>query len=530
MGMPNLIWLSACGGNKVGKTEGTGFVGLIETYKPPISEHTVVEEADPYFKELEPSYSEPYWNLALEMSQGGEVVNTILDRYENIINFSYPLLSDEIPTGYPSTWLPANERIKGASREIFDELNKVLEVKFIETEFNVEKNLVSIVRSIQSDTAGFSYFPNYSYEIGSDVFISTAYDFPEFISDQFTNYDYEVLLHEIGHALGLKHPFEADRNNTTTLDEVEDNTGLTAMSYNDKLDTFSGEFRPLDLLVLTKFYGVNKSFNAGDDTYYFSPDSATLIIDGDGNDSIDAVNTQNAVFIDLRPGTHSYSGHRKSHITDSNQMTISHGSNIENIYSGPGNDWIIGNSLDNFISTNSGNDKIYLGEGMDVVVSGAGSDLIDLSELEQQRDTIVVEYFDSKNDVDTVYGFRQGLNGDCIDLGAIINNPVDLLPLILLDSVPLGYLKNHILRISGDGLTSSEELVGHFSQEGSLVNLNLPIGNPVIVLSSESNETGYEQCLFTVERLENEIMATKLMVFDGNYLDIDLWVPENFIS
>ena len=219
--------------------------------------------------------------------------------------------------------MPANERIKDATRAIFDELNKVLEVKFIETGYNAEKNLVSIVRSIQSDTAGFSYFPNYSYEIGSDVFMSTAYDLPGFVSGQFTNYDYEVLLHEIGHALGLKHPFEADRNNTTVLTEVEDNTSFTAMSYNEKLDTFSGEFRPLDLLVLTKFYGVDKSFNPSDDTYYFSPDSATLIIDGDGNDSIDAVSIENAVFIDLRPGTHSYNGHKKPYITDSNQMTIS---------------------------------------------------------------------------------------------------------------------------------------------------------------------------------------------------------------
>ena len=88
--MPNLIWLSACGENKVGQTEGTSFVGLIETYKPPIPEHTVIEIEDPHFKKLEQVIAS-ILDLALEMSRG-EVVSTIL-RYENTINFSFPLFS-----------------------------------------------------------------------------------------------------------------------------------------------------------------------------------------------------------------------------------------------------------------------------------------------------------------------------------------------------------------------------------------------------------------------------------------------------
>ena len=61
---------------------------------------------------------------------------------------------------------------------------------------------------------------------------------------------YQVLLHEIGHALGLAHPFEGPY----ALPTGEDNTGNTIMSYN-QAGPYQSTFQAYDLLALRWIYG-----------------------------------------------------------------------------------------------------------------------------------------------------------------------------------------------------------------------------------------------------------------------------------
>jgi serralysin len=65
---------------------------------------------------------------------------------------------------------------------------------------------------------------------------------------------YETLLHELGHALGLKHPFEDAGDNTTHLSTMQDTTLNTLMSYTDLGGPYS-QYRAYDVAALNWLYG-----------------------------------------------------------------------------------------------------------------------------------------------------------------------------------------------------------------------------------------------------------------------------------
>lgn len=65
---------------------------------------------------------------------------------------------------------------------------------------------------------------------------------------------YESLLHELGHVLGLKHPFEGMEQLPAGDLFGQDNTGTTLMSWNDVGD-YRSTYSPFDLAALEWLYG-----------------------------------------------------------------------------------------------------------------------------------------------------------------------------------------------------------------------------------------------------------------------------------
>ncbi len=88
-----------------------------------------------------------------------------------------------------------------------------------------------------------------SFTADAYVFIDTT-DRPRQLAPTADNGGLELLLHEIGHAMGLKHPFTGD----TQLSGAEDDTLHTLMSYGRIGDPKSA-YSPFDIDALMYLYG-----------------------------------------------------------------------------------------------------------------------------------------------------------------------------------------------------------------------------------------------------------------------------------
>ena len=140
-------------------------------------------------------------------------------------------------------------------------------------------------------SSGWSYSSSggnvVAYSVDSWVYLDNVQWTGDNASPSPGTHGYETLLHELGHSLGLKHPFEGG----TTLPPGFDSTAYTLMSYTHVGGPYS-EFRPYDIAALMWLYGgdgLGGSLGHGSSgRWLMGTDAADTLSGGSGNDVFEA--------------------------------------------------------------------------------------------------------------------------------------------------------------------------------------------------------------------------------------------------
>lgn len=254
--------------------------------------------------------------------------------------------------------------------------------------------------AVSDGAAAHAYLPGGSYNTGTqqgnayayagDVWINSD-DYGSFNPTQ-GNYDYMTLIHEIGHALGLKHSFEVD-GEFRAIESSKDSYDFTVMSYsaiagnqNSAMSYYPTTLMSYDVAALQYLYGKNTTYNNGDTTYTFTDTGNynKVLWDAGGKDTI-VYNAATGGTINLNPGSWQKLGKTLEYYDYSNRandyssretVQILAGVTLENATGGNGADSLTGNSVANRLLGRAGNDALLGGAANDTLDGGSGNDIL----------------------------------------------------------------------------------------------------------------------------------------------------------
>ncbi len=363
---------------------------------------------------------------------GNQLIDGLLSgrKWEGVITFSFPQLASVFPSNYGSNeptnvFGAASLQLMEATRAIlggftangtsnvmtYGSFASLVTTGIQQTANNGLNGLGDIRSSLSnSPNTAWAYYPG--AEQGGDIWYGRQADFS---NPTIGSYSYDTIIHELGHALGLKHSHEAGGVSNVAIPSNRDALEYTVMSYRSHIGAqttgytneiwgYPQTFMMLDILALQTLYGADYTTNNSDTTYTWNPSTGEMSVngvgqgkpggnkifltiwDGGGTDTYNMLNYTSNVIIKLEPGESSRtSDAQRAKLAGSNiffaeniynsllfQSNLS--SIIENAIGGSGQDAIYGNSVSNMLMGHLGNDSLHGFGGPDWLDGGPGFD------------------------------------------------------------------------------------------------------------------------------------------------------------
>lgn len=255
-------------------------------------------------------------------------------------------------SGQAKSFSPLTDNQKAAAVAAFNYISAITNVKFTEDKTgngNIQMGRydMSAAAGGQAGMDGIANLPNNSAVVDKAfVFINSAS--PGDLGDSTSgSYGWSDIWHELGHAMGLKHPgnYDAGGGSVTTpfLPTAKDNHQYSIMSYKDNGNTKGANnqsYMLYDVAALQYLYGVNTTGStAVNGAFKFSNTGTTLstIYSAKGTDKIDLTGITRSSVVNLNAGTFSSINQLKPNNTSNtsysgnSNVSIAFGSKIYNI-------------------------------------------------------------------------------------------------------------------------------------------------------------------------------------------------------
>jgi Ca2+-binding RTX toxin-like protein len=297
-----------------------------------------------------------------------------------VIYFTFPTTAPAYFTADDNAgFKPFNAAQQAFARQALAYISTVIDVQFVEATDSTAANTIVFTDNLQTTSAGYALYPS-DDPSGNDVHIDYGGNDVGALTPAQGAYSALTIIHEIGHALGLKHPFShpdasGDLGEGPFLTGSEDSTQWTVMSYTSRSSEYFLRYQPFDIAALQYLYGPSTQ-KTTNDTYTLSTTATNMIWDGGGNDTITGAGITQNITLYLEPGYWGFIGSKATTISAAGQITIDFGSVIENVIAGSGNDLLVGNGAANQFTGGGGNDTIIAAAGDDTIIGIAGRDVV----------------------------------------------------------------------------------------------------------------------------------------------------------